>query len=238
MVSVVIPAFNEEARLPESLRRIRDAFSASPSLTYELIVCDNNSADATASVAASAGCRVVFEPINQISRARNRGAEAAKGEWILLIDADSWPPPELVGDLILLIANSGCIGAGSTIRVIDGPRWFKYVWESKNWSMRTFKWCPGAFILCRHDAFTEVGGFSEEHYIFEESDFTNRLKALGRRRGQKFFILHEHPFRTSGRRANALPVSGWLVLALKLIFAHKHTVRDGEFAKKWYKPQR
>jgi glycosyltransferase involved in cell wall biosynthesis len=238
LVSVVVPAFNEEERLPESLFRIRRAFEAFPDLAYELIVCDNNSTDSTAAVAESAGCRVAFEPINQISRARNRGASAASGQWLLFIDADSWPSADLIGDMIPILKGSEQIGCGSTLRVVDGPRWFKFAWESKNWSMRTFKWCPGAFILCRRDAFLEIGGFSDEYYIFEEADFVNRLKALGARRGQKFVILHKHPFSTSGRKGTAYGIGSWLKFALQLTFFHRKAVRDKAFAEKWYEGDR
>jgi glycosyltransferase involved in cell wall biosynthesis len=238
LVSVVVPAFNEEERLPETLSRIRIAFAAFPDLAYELIVCDNNSTDSTAAVAESAGCKVVFEPINQISRARNRGASAASGRWLLFIDADSWPSAELIGDMIPILKGSGHIGCSSTVRVVDGPRWFKVVLESKNWSMRTFKWCPGAFILCRRDAFAEISGFSEEHYLFEEIDFVKRLKALGARRGQKFVILHKHPFSTSGRKGAAYGIGSWLKFALRLTIFHRKAVRDKAFAEKWYEADR
>jgi glycosyltransferase involved in cell wall biosynthesis len=238
LVSVVVPAFNEEERLPESLSRIRKAFEAFPDLTYELIVCDNNSTDSTAAVAESAGCKVVFESINQISRARNRGASAASGQWLLFIDADSWPSAELIGDMIPILKGSEHIGCGSTIRVADGPRWFKIVLESKNWSMRIFRWCPGAFILCRRDAFAEIGGFSDEYYLFEEVDFIKRLKALGARRGRKFVILHKHPFSASGRKGAAYSIGAWLKFALRLTFFHGKVVRDKAFAEKWYEVDR
>src|SRR5438876_11028275 len=63
----------------------------------ELIVCDNNSDDRTAQIARAAGARVVFEPVNQIARARNTGAAHAAGEWLIFIDADSHPSRELFG---------------------------------------------------------------------------------------------------------------------------------------------
>ena len=59
--------------------------------TTELIVCDNNSSDATPAIAAAAGARVVFEPVNQIGRARNAAAAAATGDWLVFVDADSHP---------------------------------------------------------------------------------------------------------------------------------------------------
>ena len=56
-VSVVVPAFNEERLLPESLRSIRAAMQAFHDAGWasELIVCDNNSTDGTAEIAAAAG---------------------------------------------------------------------------------------------------------------------------------------------------------------------------------------
>jgi len=240
LVSVVIPAFNEERRLPQCIQRIREACSASSEVAaaYEIIVCDNNSTDRTAAVAERFGCRVIFEPINQISRARNKGASAASGQWLMFVDADSWPSPELIADIVPLLSSTNRIGCGSTIRVVDGPRWFKFVWESKNWSMRTFKWCAGGFILCRRDAFLEIGGFSEEYYIFEEVDFVRRLKKLAVTRGQKFLILHEHPFSTSGRRGIGNGFWWWVKFALRLSLFPKWSVRDKKFAKIWYEADR
>ncbi|HEX4644727.1 MAG TPA: glycosyltransferase [Verrucomicrobiae bacterium] len=96
-ISVVVPAFNEEKLLAETLRRIRASLEAFNRLGWpgELIVCDNNSTDHTAELARSAGATVVFEPVNQIARARNKGAEAASGDWLIFVDADSHPTPEL-----------------------------------------------------------------------------------------------------------------------------------------------
>jgi glycosyltransferase involved in cell wall biosynthesis len=236
MVSIVIPAFNEERRLRQSVEQIRRACRAVPDIAaaHEIIICDNNSTDATAAVAHQTGSRVIFEPVNQVSRARNRGASVASGKWLLFIDADSWPSPNLMGEVVQIMRDETCIGCGSTIRVIDGPRWFKFVWESRNWSMRTFKWCPGAFILCRRNAFGEIGGFSEQHYLFEELDFVTRLKTHGATRGQKFRILHAHPFCTSGRRGAETGVWGFARLALRLSFLHRRTVRDKAFARTYY----
>ena len=88
--SVIVPAFNEERLLPESLAAIGTATRAFTDAGWstELIVCDNNSTDRTAEIARAAGATVVFEPHNQIARARNRGAGAARGEWLVFVDAE------------------------------------------------------------------------------------------------------------------------------------------------------
>src|SRR6266700_1781345 len=74
-ISVIVPAFNEAKLIAATLRSIRAASAAFASLGWdrELIVCDNNSTDGTADLARAEGATVVFEPVNQIARARNRG---------------------------------------------------------------------------------------------------------------------------------------------------------------------
>jgi glycosyltransferase involved in cell wall biosynthesis len=63
-ISVVVPAFNEEKLLAETLRSIRAAAEAFTRLgwEFELVVCDNNSTDRTAELARKAGAKVVLEP--------------------------------------------------------------------------------------------------------------------------------------------------------------------------------
>src|SRR5436189_2966241 len=96
-ISVIVPAFNEEKLIVGTLRSIRSAAAAFVPLGWEseLVVCDNNSTDRTAELARKAGASVVFEPLNQISRARNTGAAGAGGDWLIFIDADSQPSAEL-----------------------------------------------------------------------------------------------------------------------------------------------
>src|SRR5277367_5421597 len=95
------------------------AVFAAKGWTSELIVCDNNSTDRTAELARAAGATVVFEPINQIARARNKGAEAATGDWLVFVDADSHPSKELFADVAGAVASGKFLYGGCTIR-FDG----------------------------------------------------------------------------------------------------------------------
>src|SRR5437016_2114818 len=81
----------------------------------ELIVCDNNSEDRTAELARAAGARVVFEPVNQIARARNTGAARAAGEWLIFIDADSQPSRELFAEAADAMQGGRCLAGGATL---------------------------------------------------------------------------------------------------------------------------
>src|SRR3974390_1600613 len=123
-ISVIVPAFNEERLIGESLRQINAALSAFTRRNWgtEFIVCDTNSTDRTAELARAAGAKVVFEPVNQIARARNRGAEAASGDWLIFVDADSPPSAELFDDVAAQVESGRCLGGGSTIKLEGGYR--------------------------------------------------------------------------------------------------------------------
>ena len=85
--AIIIPAYNEEAYLADTLEATRSAM-AGQLLSGELIVVDNNSSDATTEVAEKNGAdRVVFEPHNQIARARNAGADAVPEiEYLIFVE--------------------------------------------------------------------------------------------------------------------------------------------------------
>jgi dolichol-phosphate mannosyltransferase len=94
-ISVVIPARNEEARLGPCLEGLRGAPGVS-----EIIVVDDHSTDATAAVAAAGGARVVTAaalPPGWAGKAWavQQGVEAATGDWVVTLDADTRPHPDL-----------------------------------------------------------------------------------------------------------------------------------------------
>lgn len=90
-LSIIIPAFNETRLIESCLQSVSTSLvgNGRPDFKSEIIVVDNNSTDNTAELARQAGAQVVFEPINQIGRARDAGAAEAMGDWLLFVDADS-----------------------------------------------------------------------------------------------------------------------------------------------------
>ncbi|MFB6341903.1 glycosyltransferase [Saccharicrinis sp. FJH62] len=201
-ISVVIPAYNEADFLEETILNIQDRLNEllPEKGLWEIIVCNNNSTDHTGEVAKRLGIQVVFEPVNQISRARNTGAHSAKGEWILFLDADTHPGMELMKNVLDIIRSGRYIGCGATLQITGGTKFNKLRLERVNPIIRYLKLAAGSFLLCRRDLFEQTGGFSEDLFALEEIDFVFRLKRIGRRVNKKFGVIYNHPVATSGRK--------------------------------------
>jgi glycosyltransferase involved in cell wall biosynthesis len=239
-ISIVVPAYNEEKLLPASLRSIKAAAQAFEDRGWEseLIVCNNNSTDGTAEVAEREGARVVFEPINQIARARNCGAAAATGQWLLFIDADSQPPPELLGDVVDAIESAKFVAGGATVKLDE---WFPGMWFATtlwNTISRVKKWCAGSFIFCEAEAFRAIGGFSPELFVSEELDLSQRLKAYGKSKGRRMIILTRHPLVTSARKVKLYGHAAHLKFLFKLIRGRGRVLRRREECAIWYDGKR
>ena len=236
--SVVVPAFNEERLLAGSLAAIRGAMRAFDQAGWasELIVCDNNSSDRTAEIARAAGATVVFEPENQIARARNAGASAASGDWLVFVDADSYPTRELFSELVSVASKN--VGGGATVSFETEDRTVRLALGAWNALSRAAKWAAGSFVFCRADAFREIGGFDQVLYAGEEIDFSRRLKRLGRRRRLGFVILHRHPLRTSDRKARLYTKREHFAFMLKTLLLAGRTLRDRDACHVWYDGRR
>jgi dolichyl-phosphate beta-glucosyltransferase len=115
-VSIVVPAFNEEQRLPKTLQSIR-AYLKSHSFRAEVLVVDDGSTDATAKVVE--GFRTGFPEMRLISNGRNRGKGfsvrhgmlEARGEFALFTDADLSAPIEEADKLLAVLSDGAYDGA-------------------------------------------------------------------------------------------------------------------------------
>jgi glycosyltransferase involved in cell wall biosynthesis len=97
-ITAAIIALNEAQNLAELLPRLAWA--------DEIVVVDGGSADGTAAVARSHGCRVALRPFDSFAEQRNQALELATGDWILSIDADERPTPRLAREIRKRIAPS------------------------------------------------------------------------------------------------------------------------------------
>ena len=239
-ISIVIPAFNEERLLGESLAQIKSAAGAFTQRGWEveLIMCDNNSIDRTAEIARAAGATVVFEPVNQIARARNSGAAAATGDWLIFVDADSHPSAELFADVAEQILSGLCLAGGATIRLDEYHLVAELITWTWNCASRLLKLLAGSFIFCEAATFRKIGGFSNELFVAEELDLAKRLKKLARETGKRIVILHRHPLVTSARKMKLYTAREHLRFLSRVIFSNGRMLRNRDAAHLWYDGRR
>jgi glycosyltransferase involved in cell wall biosynthesis len=215
--SIVVPAYNEAEWLPACLEGLHRAMEA-VDLPGELLVVDNNSTDSTADIARGADARVVFEPVNQISRARNAGGRAARGDLLVFVDADTVLPPSVLEEALQNLGQGDCCGGGAAVsfdRPITGPaKWLVALWH---WLARRYGLAAGCFVFCLREGFEAVGGFNERVYASEEVWFSRRLGKWGQQRGKRFHLITTAPVVTSARKLDH-PWSTYLALFVTLLF--------------------
>lgn len=176
MISVIIPAHNEERYLRQTLEALR----AQDYSWFEVIVVANGCTDRTRHVARGLCQRLIVLSQKSLGIARNLGARMARGELLLFLDADTTLEP---GALRAVARNftTGC--AGGTVRGQPHEQRLAYrlIYALKNfvhrWSLH-----PGSsgVILCWKDHFIRVGGFDEALEVRENSDLIKRLQRFGR----------------------------------------------------------
>jgi len=215
--SVIIPAYNEENYLPRTLDALQAAMAAIDR-PGEIIVVDNNSTDATAEIARSRGAMVVFEKINQISRARNTGARHAAGRQLVFVDADTVVSKKLLKKALVNLRQKNCCGGGATVAA-DKPLKPFYRSALKLWNHISVRFhiAAGSFVYCRRDGFEAVGGFSEDVYVGEEIWFSIHYRRWGKSRGQEFVIIDDAPVVTSTRKLDWFSKSRTTSLLLPML---------------------
>ncbi|MEM1224042.1 MAG: glycosyltransferase [Verrucomicrobiota bacterium] len=233
LYSIIIPAYNEAKELPATLTAIKKAMKTVPGGEGEIIVVDNNSTDSTAHVAKSNGAnRVVFEPINQIARARNAGAKASAGRYLIFVDADTRISGKLLTRALQLLEEGTHVGGGSVVHFEGKINTIGYLaitfWEFIG---RLTQTAAGSFIFTLREAFEQVGGFDKRFYAGEEIQMTNELKRWGRKRKLKFKIITEAPVQTSARKLewySTPQIIGYVLLA-------PFSIHSKRFSSFWYK---
>jgi glycosyltransferase involved in cell wall biosynthesis len=111
LISVVIPAFNEEGYLGETLARLNRAkafLQGEGGLPAEIIVVDNDSDDSTADVARALGATVARERQHNVAKVRNSGAKLSHGDVLVFVDADTIVPDKLLSRIVEVMSDTTC----------------------------------------------------------------------------------------------------------------------------------
>lgn len=119
-LSVVVPAFDEEAYLPATLASLARQHVPGG---FEVVVVDNASTDGTAAVAARHGARVVREETPGVCAARQRGTEEARGAVVVSTDADTVHPDGWLARLAEHFDDDDVVAVAGPCRYLDPPWW-------------------------------------------------------------------------------------------------------------------
>ncbi|MEO1235157.1 MAG: TIGR04283 family arsenosugar biosynthesis glycosyltransferase [Planctomycetota bacterium] len=175
-LSVVIPTFDEAARLPATLDRLR---RCAGDTAYEVIVADGGSTDATAALARAGGAALVRSPRGRGPQ-MNAGAAAAAGDTLLFLHADTRPPEDFVTQIAAVLTRPGTAAGAFRLR-IDGTSWRYRLIEWAVQQRSRWRGLPygdqGLFVSAA--TFRRVGGFPDWP-LLEDVDLVRRLGRVGR----------------------------------------------------------
>lgn len=162
LVSVIIPARNEERYLAAALESV---LAQGASFRFEVLVADSRSTDATAEVARRYGAMVVPAPLG-IAEARNAGARAARGLYYLFLDADARLDERYLERAVALHHSGGCASFAGFFEFWPDRIWYRACTLLANWflclgSRLGLFWTtvPGFNYNVPADLFWQVGGF-------------------------------------------------------------------------------
>jgi len=218
MLSIIIPTLNEERFLPALLSSIKEQGF----IDYEIIVADAGSKDSTLKIAKKYGCRIVAGGLPAVGR--NNGAKAARGDYLLFLDADVILPKDFLKIAIdefesrnLDIASCRMIPLSS--KKID----FILHGVVNLYLMITqyfYPHAPGFCILTKKNIHNTINGFNEKLKLAEDHDYAKRAKRHG-----KFRIFSLPKIFVSVRRLKA---DGRVNISIKYLFAEIYRIVLGE----------
>lgn len=203
MISVIIPAYNEEEYIGKTLESLVRQKDAPP---FEVIVVDNASTDGTSKVAHSFAdrlkIRVIAEKRKGRGAARKTGFDAAKGYILFSTDADTILPPNWLKGLSEAISKPGVAAVTGSYIIRDCSTHINFfhnlLWPA---CFHTYRWIVGNYWLSgfnsaiRADIYRKSGGFKAGIDAQEDSELTSRIRHLG-----KIRYMPEVRVISSGRR--------------------------------------
>jgi rSAM/selenodomain-associated transferase 2 len=205
LVSVIVPALDEERELPATLDHL-----AALNGRLETIVSDGGSRDATLAIAEShpLGPRVVRSGGGRAAQL-NEAARAASGEVLVFLHADSRLPPDAHALVVRAVERRGAIGGNFSLRFAGGDRFSRVLGAWYAAQRRAGIYYGDSTMWVRADVFRGLGGFRELP-IMDDYDFARRLERSGST------ACLSGPATTSARRWRALGIPrtilSWIVI--------------------------
>lgn len=183
MISVVIPAYNEEDWIGDTLKSLKDQnFNED----YEILVVNNASKDNTAKVARQYDVRIENEPIKGYTRACQTGFEKAKGSIIAMTDADTLVTPDWLAAVANSFERKEVVGAHGPCEFRDSTTLMNYLAKYGYTAFLRLNLMfgkphlAGFNMAVKKSAFEKISGFKLSMDSASDVDLSMRLKEIGR----------------------------------------------------------
>jgi glycosyltransferase involved in cell wall biosynthesis len=183
-ISLIIPAYNEEAAIGQCLET---AIKNSHGKFKEIIVVDNASTDRTAEIARSyPGVTVVYEARKGTGNARQTGFENSNGEIVAYLDSDSHIPEDWVDKIEAWFADPQVVFLSGAYRYHDCGYLRSLLLDTIWWFSLIAYWMVGYVgntgnCAMRASAMHEIGGFDRSILFYgDDTDIARRLHTVGR----------------------------------------------------------
>lgn len=201
-ISVIVPAFNEEACIGACLRSLANQ---AVDLAYEVVLVDNNCRDSTIERAREASkgleLRIVRECVQGRGAARRSGFAAARGHLLFSADADTVYPVNWLASFATALTTSGADAVTGSCRVDDLGSLRNALFNlAVPWTMRLYRlifghyWLSGYSFAIRRNTYLASGGFDPALNAEEDLDLSFRVSRIGR------ISFVDLPVTFSGRR--------------------------------------
>ena len=199
-ISLVISAYNEEKYIAECLQSV---INNSGGKFFEIIVVDNNSTDQTANIVRQFHqARLVLEPHQGVTRARQRGYIEAAGDIIAFIDADTRIPALWYDRVIQEFKNPELACLSGPYDYFDIPRWkralvvlYWYILAMPVYFIFGYMAMAGNLVI-RKEVLEKMSGFDTSiDFYGDDTDTARRASTFGIVKFSPSFIIQ-----SSGRR--------------------------------------
>jgi cellulose synthase/poly-beta-1,6-N-acetylglucosamine synthase-like glycosyltransferase len=199
MISIIVPAFNVEKSIGACLEALLT--QTLPRDQYEIIVVDDGSTDGTRARAESKNVQVIAQPNRGAGAARNTGAQHARGDLVLFIDADSVPDARWLEKMIAPFADANVAGVSGEKKTRQKNLWARYVQAEYDYKYdriaahRHIDFIDSSTAAYRRDVFLANDGFDTTLSEAEDVELSFRLAERGYRMvlTRDAITLHNHP---------------------------------------------
>jgi rSAM/selenodomain-associated transferase 2 len=176
MISIIIPAYQEEENIGQTVAYLRQAAAANQ--ITEIIVVDGGSQDATLQKAVEGGAKAFVSPQKGRAAQMNTGAAFAEGEILYFLHADSVPPSSFANDILQALKQGYVAGC------------YRLKFDHNHWFLRANAWFTrfnvnairfgDQSLFVKREVFDRTGGFKEHLVVMEDQEIIGRIRRHGR----------------------------------------------------------